>query len=788
MISILRKREWVDPKTGQEKSAFKHMPTPLYVESIAEIFTNTAQILDNIPEEERYNLFFTHAHLIDGDRKRFKSQEVVGFDLDNIDLEQANKYCEVFCKCTGLPYDRIAVAVSGNGLHIYVQTTPWDDAEFFNTWRPYYKAWCDKLQAELNAHSLPCTVDSQFLSPGRMGRVPGTENRKPGKITRVYMLQPILQEVEWKAFTALELPTEGPQVLREYPKPDTKAVLAGCGFIKHCMSEPVREPLWYAALGIVGRLENGEKLAHALSAIHPDYDEHATTLKLEHALATGPRLCKSIATLDTWNGCKSCPHFQSRTIVSPIQIREIQVTESEATGFYIWSEDGKRRVPDYDGLVKYFEHHHPYVMTEDTEQVYIWKGTHWEEILDGRLAEFCEEKFIPSPKTNMVLEFVNKLKRRNLRPSDWFNDTTDRTLNFQNGVLDLATMIFKPHSKDYGHRYVLDYDYDPMKISPNFDRFMSDITTNRHELVTVLLEFMGYALASHRCDPPKALILVGEGANGKSTFIRLLQSLAGESAYSTVPLQELVKDTGRQALVGKLFNVSEETPKKGLLDSSFFKDLTGGGRTTTKLLYKNIGSFENRAKFIFACNEAPFTYDTTHGMMRRLLIVPFDARFEGRERDPRILETMLSERSGIMNKIISAYINFNRLGDFSESLVVTQSLAEYRLENDPVLAWWHDQCELRPVLLDAKEKDYKTKIQLFESFTQYCETNGLKHILSSKRFFIELKKIVPTERCERIRLNGKNGPRLDVVFGLVVYDSESAKTRARDINIKDDDF
>ena len=83
-----------------------------------------------------------------------------------------------------------------------------------------------------------------------------------------------------------------------YPPAKIDPIVEGCGFIAHCRDDAgtLSEQDWYSMLSIVGRCEDGEKLAHEWSRSYPTYDPVETDEKLKHALAAaGPRTCRDIS-------------------------------------------------------------------------------------------------------------------------------------------------------------------------------------------------------------------------------------------------------------------------------------------------------------------------------------------------------------------------------------------------------------------------------------------------------------------------------------------------------------
>jgi hypothetical protein len=77
-------------------------------------------------------------------------------------------------------------------------------------------------------------------------------------------------------------------------------VLEMCGFLQWCRDHPaeVPEPLWWAMLSNLVRLEGGREAAHAFSKGHPGYSVAETDAKLAHARAgSAPISCAKIQAL-----------------------------------------------------------------------------------------------------------------------------------------------------------------------------------------------------------------------------------------------------------------------------------------------------------------------------------------------------------------------------------------------------------------------------------------------------------------------------------------------------------
>jgi putative DNA primase/helicase len=201
------------------------------------------------------------------------------------------------------------------------------------------------------------------------------------------------------------------------------------------------------------------------------------------------------------------------------------------------------------------------------------------------------------------------------------------------------------------------------------------------------LEFIGYTVCDQNYWLQKGLLLVGEGSNGKSTFLKIVEALAGRENTSFLSIGDLHQETTRSGLEGKLVNISDELPNYSLKNTEMFKKLMGGSATARKL-YQDAGDMDNTAKFIFSCNELPMTTDVSHGMFRRLAIVPFAATFKmGDNADVFILDRMRAELPGIFNRVYRHYQKLKKRGNLIESVRSNEELARYQEGVDRVGTW-----------------------------------------------------------------------------------------------------
>ena len=758
LIQILGLRKFVpkDSKDGKEKTYDAFHEKYWRAKSVPDLFKNIDKVLEKIPEKDRWNLFYTLAHCKEGKRE-FESLGVIAFDLDGCETKRQDEYIQTVLSVLNVPSDSVAVVSSGHGFHFIVDTKKplCASKEDFKILKPHYKSVCVQINKALHEAGLPGSTDTTIFEPRRLLRLPKTINRKPGKPeVTAQLVQGKMKPVDFDLKALSGLPDVGEKdqlntkVLAKFPRCDSQAIMDGCEFIKNFRDNPnsMSEGQWYAALSITGRMndesdKDGYEWSHELSKGYKGYDPDETDEKLEQALdASGPRTCENINGL--WDGCKSCA-FKGK-VSSPILIRGANSIPTEHTGFHNQPFTGKGKpTPNYQDLRTYFDRHHPYKGLAGSGMVHIWQEGYYKYYERLCLEEFAQNHFDPPAKSNMTKEFSSLITRTNLMPVDWWSETTRRRINFKNGYLDIRSMNFMPHDAGLGFRYALPYEYLPTATAPTFIKMLDMITEGNKAKKDVLLEYMGYCLSNDDCWTQKAMLLVGDGANGKSTLLNTLGELAGDGNHVNFSMK-LLNDSeyNRQALDGKLFNVSDETPTKAMAENSLFKSLVTGDKIQVRSPYKDPYFIKNSAKLIFSANELPGSTDTSYGFWRRLIVVPLNATFtkESEGYDPHINLKLSKELPGIFNMVMEGYKRLVKNQKFTDCKEVSEALKDYQLENDSVLRYFNESITVHTN--GGFGEHFSPVKDLYLNYKNQTESEGVRPVTMQK-FSKTLAKLVP---------------------------------------------
>lgn len=328
-------------------------------------------------------------------------------------------------------------------------------------------------------------------------------------------------------------------------------------------------------------------------------------------------------------------------------------------------------------------------------------------------------------------------------------------LNLKNCLIDLKKLKILKHTPDFISSIRLPVSYDSKAECPLFMKFLNEVFENNNELISLIQEIFGYCLTPF-VNSQKAFILVGEGSNGKSVLLDILESLAGgNNNVSHIPLNDLSRPFARYNLIDKLINIITEVEinSKYGLNSEFFKNIVAGD--TINCEKKNKAehiSFNPICKIIMACNELPFTMDKSYGFKRRLIIIPFNRIFKEHEQDKLLSGKLKKELDGIF---LWSLKGLKRL--MKNHFIFTAPEESNKLLNDyiktinPIVDFVEEN-----LILSVSRIPYKA---LLERFTGWCSKENIKGYenLSTKIFIKRLLSALKQKNyiCESIKSNGE---------------------------------
>ena len=361
--------------------------------------------------------------------------------------------------------------------------------------------------------------------------------------------------------------------------------------------------------------------------------------------------------------------------------------------------------------------------------VYVYNGAYWKQMTKEVLLHFLG-------KASLLLsvdEFEAKHYRFRLELYNQFLSTAylprpvkkgnEVLINLQNGTFVITPEIQQLREFDRNDfiTHQLDFAYDVDAKADKFQRYLDRVLPDK-SLQMILSEFVGYVFVKQRTlKLEKALILFGNGANGKSLFFELIIAMLGPNNVSNYSLHSLTNENGyfRARLSDKLLNYASEISPK--MDSTFFKQLVSGEPIEARLPYKEPFLISDYAKLIFNTNILPREIENNEAFYRRFTLIPFSVTIPEEERDPTLSQQIIEEElAGVFNWVLSGLERLLINKRLTHSDVVDKSIQEYRQQSDTVYMFLDEENYTQDI---HKEKPLA---DLYNLYKEYCIVCGYK--------------------------------------------------------------
>ena len=299
---------------------------------------------------------------------------------------------------------------------------------------------------------------------------------------------------------------------------------------------------------------------------------------------------------------------------------------------------------------------------------------------------------------------------------------TSDEINCLNGILNTETLELRPHSPYVTSLIQVNADWNPKAKCPTIDNFLSQILPEDCQLL--IREVVGYTLMqSNRYE--KAVLMVGSGSNGKTTFLNLLRTFLGAENYVAKSPKVLEENRFASAsLFGKLANICGDIPASRLHDTSTLKQITSRDAIDAERKFKGDFNFDNFATNYFSCNELPHTSDRTYGFYRRWLVLPFTYQIPENEKDPSLGDKLTTpdELLGFFRQAVEGQKRLKDQRGFVIPQTVQDALVDYQMQNDSVLRFVTAEVEVH----DKEALSIRSKV--YETYRAYCEEEGVKPV------------------------------------------------------------
>ena len=306
--------------------------------------------------------------------------------------------------------------------------------------------------------------------------------------------------------------------------------------------------------------------------------------------------------------------------------------------------------------------------------------------------------------------------------------------NVKNGLLNIYTKELSPHRPDFVSLIQYPVNYDPNAKAPLWGKCVGEWMDGdeKEDKIRLLQQFCGYCLSSSMLYD-RALFMVGDGGNGKSTFIDTIAMVIGPESTSHIDLEGLYGTFGMHGLIGKRLNIIEEVAGN-YYQSNKLKKLISGEKVTIDIKYKAQFTFRPQAKFVFSVNTFPRVDDTSTATERRICAVQFLNNYRD---NPNYnlrssIGLLAKELPGIFNWMIEGAKDLAENDEFIVTNEQIKMLDEYREENSSVEGFL-SQC----IILDPGSEIEAT--DLYSDYKKWSSTDGGRKTKANITFTKEVK-------------------------------------------------
>lgn len=347
-------------------------------------------------------------------------------------------------------------------------------------------------------------------------------------------------------------------------------------------------------------------------------------------------------------------------------------------------------------------------------------------------------------KRTEVMAYLDILIRENTQITD------ANLIAFRNGLFNIFDDTFIPFTPDHIITNKINWDYNPNAYCELTDTTLDKIACHDSCIRKLLEEVVGYCLY-RRNELGKAFILTGEKNNGKSTFLDMIKTLLGDENIAALDLKELGDRFKTAELFGKLGNIGDDIGDEFIANAAVFKKLVTGDRLNVERKGQNPFDFNNYSKLLFSANNIPRIGKgkDSAAILRRLVIIPFDARFSVDDPDYKpYIKYELRQQESIEYLIqlgLKGLKTVLKNQKFTSSEKVQKELEDYEESNNPVLGFLKE--------IDKNEIENEPTNKVYQAYQEYCLSNSLQ-ALSNIEFSKQVKRYYDFEIADK-KVNGK---------------------------------
>lgn len=257
-----------------------------------------------------------------------------------------------------------------------------------------------------------------------------------------------------------------------------------------------------------------------------------------------------------------------------------------------------------------------------------------------------------------------------------------------------------------------------------FDNEDHEITLEQQRLAQ---ECVGAVVMGLLYQYEKVVLLLGGGGSGKSTFLRLIESLIPREFVCAVSPFKWEDDYGIAGMANKRLNLVGELPGDKPIPT-VFKQVTGRDRITGRLPYGKPFDFRPVLSHVFNSNHFIATRDHSSGFWRRWLVLAFDNLVPAADQDKNLDRQIIEhELPAVLHWALQGAARVLERDGFTESKRSESSINRWRTATDAVAEFLGDE----EYITDTRDAEtgaprFVERTALYDAFKEWARDAGRK--------------------------------------------------------------
>lgn len=346
----------------------------------------------------------------------------------------------------------------------------------------------------------------------------------------------------------------------------------------------------------------------------------------------------------------------------------------------------------------------------------------WEQVSDFEIQRYVGEALGMKASSGRMRSVTNYLKAEHATVSAFNRKNVivlkNGTIHLDDVIKDLAA-AFKPHNPEDMSTIQVPCNYDPDASCSKWLKYVADVCGDNPAKMKLMQQMAGYVMCPDNRFH-KFFYLLGDGRNGKSVFMNVLEAVYGSDNCSSVQPSRLGSQFDPIALKDSLANFCYEA--KSILNGSeeALKAVVAGDPIMAAHKGVDAVKFTTRAKIFIAANKCFASDDVSLGFLSRIIFFKFDKQFLGKDANKNLYSELLKELPGIFNWCLMGFVDLMKSGGFQELEEQADVIDDLLTQMSPTGLFIKEMFPLQRGIMSDRD--------IYACYKHWCDDGGFKRL------------------------------------------------------------